>query len=473
VFVLTREENETLTRVGAGTPGGELMRRYWHPIYPAVKLKDNPVAKVRILCEDLVLFRDRSGNLGLIDERCPHRQTSLSVGIPEKEGLRCCYHGWLFDATGACLEQPLEPVASRFKERIKIKAYPVQEMGGLIWAYLGPNPAPLLPKWDLCVRPDGFRQIVAHNLPCNWLQVMDNRGDLGHAVFTHGRMFQYVLEKQGRLNHHIGSRYNAAMVELEQMRARGAHAKYRPLYNEFGFTKGRIASDESEDQPAWTIGINPILFPYMMSSGPGDEGVRIRRSYQIGVPIDDTTTWHLQYFCYVFPPGVEVPKQDSVPYVELPLKDEKGEYILDYVLAQDMVAWYNQGDISDRTKEHLGASDTLVSAYRHLLKEQIDIVASGGEPINVFRDPSKIDRPERRIPGNQGMSPVQNTSIQQQISYRESYHKVSAAGWLYIEDDVDRYCPDREIILKLFARTEGLMLERKKAAAAAEETRAT
>jgi 5,5'-dehydrodivanillate O-demethylase oxygenase subunit len=468
--VLTREENETLTRVGPGTPCGNLLRRYWHPIYPTVQLRDKPVVKVRILCEDLVLFRDRSGNLGLVQERCPHRQTSLAAGIPETNGIRCCYHGWLFDHKGACLEQPLEPASSRFKERVTIKAYPVQEMGGLIWAYLGPEPAPLLPRWDLFVRPDGLRQIVAHRLPCNWLQVMENRGDLGHAVFTHGRLFQYVLEQQGRLTGDASARYNAAMIELQQMHERGAHVKYRPLYNEFGFTKGRMISDESEEQSAWTVGINPILFPYMLSSGPGDEGVRIRRSYQIGVPIDDTTTWHLSYFCYVFPAGVDVPAQREIPYAQVPLRNEKGEFILDYVLAQDMVAWYNQGEISDRTQEHLGASDTLVSAYRRMLKDQIGIVAAGGEPMNVFRDPVKIERPERRIPGNDGAgsSPVLGTSIKQQISYRENYHKVSAGGWLYIEDDVDRYCPDRELIVELFRRTEALTQEQKRSKATTE-----
>ncbi|HLH75318.1 MAG TPA: Rieske 2Fe-2S domain-containing protein, partial [Candidatus Binataceae bacterium] len=107
--MLTQEQNEYLTRVGPGTPCGELMRRYWHPIYPEVKLRDNPVAKVRILCEDLVLFRDRSGRLGLIQENCPHRLTSFACGIPEVEGIRCCYHGWLFDTQGRCLEMPLEP----------------------------------------------------------------------------------------------------------------------------------------------------------------------------------------------------------------------------------------------------------------------------------------------------------------------------------------------------------------------------
>ncbi|MGH9036861.1 MAG: Rieske 2Fe-2S domain-containing protein [Acidimicrobiia bacterium] len=452
--MLDVEENERLTRVGPGTPGGDLLRRYWHPIHPAIGLADNPVTKVRILGEDLVLFRDRSGGLGLVGERCPHRRTSLACGIPEAEGLRCCYHGWLFDAGGKCLEQPLEPPDSTFKDRVRITAYPVAEMGGLVWAYLGPDPAPFLPRWDLFVRPDGFRQIVAHRLPCNWLQVMENRGDLGHAVFTHGRLFQYVLERQGRLTDDPGARYNATMAEHRAMVERGAYVKYRAVPNEFGFTKGRMLSDESEDQRSWTVGIYPILFPYILASGPGEEGVRIRRSYQIGVPVDDTTTWHFQYFCYVFPPEVEVPAQDRVPYVEVPLVDEDGNYTLDYVLGQDMVAWYHQGEIADRENEHLGVSDRLVIAYRNLLKAQIDIVAGGGEPMNVFRDPALIERPELRIPGNEGVSPLGSTGIRQQLSYREKFHKVSAGGWRYIEDDADRYCPDKDLIIELFERAE-------------------
>lgn len=455
--MLTREENEYLTRVGPGTPCGELMRRYWHPVYPEISLRRNPVAKVRILGEDLVLFRDRSGRLGLVGERCPHRRTSLSIGIPEKEGIRCCYHGWLFSADGRCLEQPLEPPRSQFKESIRIKAYPVQELGGLIWAYLGPEPAPLLPRWDLFVRPGGFRQIVAHRLPCNWLQVMENRGDLGHAVYLHGRLFQYTLERQGRLTDDPKARYNATMTDQEDMLSRGDFVRYRPIYNQFGFTKGRLRSQESEDQRSWTVGINPVLFPYLLAGGPGDAG--IRRHYQIGVPVDDTHTWHFQYFCYVFPPEVDVPRQDAVPYVELPLTDEHGEYQLDYVLAQDMVAWVEQGEIMDRTQEHLGRSDVLLGAYRALLKKQIAVVQAGGEPMNVFRDPRTIDSPELTIAGNEGQAPIQGTSVRAQVDYRANFHKRSKGGWLYIDDDADRFCPDRDLIVELYQRAEDLAKE--------------
>jgi 5,5'-dehydrodivanillate O-demethylase oxygenase subunit len=454
--MLSREQNEYMTKVGPGTPCGELMRRYWHPIYPEVELRKKPVRKVRILGEDLVLFRDRSGKLGLVQERCPHRMTSLAVGIPEPEGLRCCYHGWLFDAQGRCLEQPLESSSSHFKDKIRIKAYPVEEMGGLIWAYLGPAPAPLLPRWDLFVRGRGFRQIVAHNVPCNWLQAMENRGDLGHAVFLHGRLFQYDLERKGRLTDDPKARYNATMTEHARLRDNGIDIKYKPIFNEFGFTKGSLRSDQKEDARSWTVGMNPILFPYLLAFGPEEGDGRIRRSYQFGVPIDDTHTWHVQYFCYVFPEGVDVPEQDSVPYAEMPLKDEQGEYILDYVLVQDIVAWAEQGEITDRTQEHLGASDSLVIAYRRMLKAQIDLVVQGKEPMNVFRDPAMVESPELRIPGNEGPAPVRDTMYGAAVSYRENYHKESKGGWLYIDDDADGCCPDRDLIVEMFRKAEAI-----------------
>lgn len=455
--MLTQAENERLTLVGAGTPCGELLRRYWHPVYPEIQLRENPVRNVRILGEDLVLYRDRSGDLGLIGQRCPHRMTSLSMGIPEEHGLRCCYHGWLFDRDGRCVEQPLEPPTSTFKDRVRIAGYPVQAMGGLIWAYLGPAPAPLLPQWDLFVKPGGFRQIVAHRLPCNWLQVMENHGDMGHATYLHGRLFQYALERQGRLTDDPGARYNQAMRQQDDALERGEWVKYRPIFNQFGFTKGRLASNESEDHPAWNIGINPILFPYLLGFGPGSIG--IRNSYQLGVPIDDTTTWHMQYFYYDFPAEIGVPEQDGVPYAEAPLVDERGEPILDYLLGQDVVAWYEQGSITDRTQEHLGVSDSLVIAYRKLLAEQIDIVQGGGEPMNVFRDPDTNHRLELQIPGAQDVAPPigDNRAL---LHNRNNYHKRSKGGWLYIDDDADRYCPDRDLIVKLYEKTAALAEQR-------------
>jgi 5,5'-dehydrodivanillate O-demethylase len=450
--MLTQEENDYLTKVGRGTPCGEMMRRYWHPIYPEAKLRDNPVAKIRILCEDLVLFRDRSGKLGLVEERCPHRMVSLSVGIPEEDGIRCPYHGWKFGHDGRCLEQPLEPADGVFKDKVQIQSYPVEEMGGLIWAYLGPQPAPLLPRWNLFVRPDGFRQIVAHQLPCNWLQVQENRADLGHATYLHGRLFQYALERKGVLTDDPNGRYNAAMRNQEDMMQKKAYVQYRPVHNQFGFSKGFKKSYQDENEKLWQVGFNPILFPYTLAFGP-EEGGTIRRSYQIGVPIDDTHTWHFQYFCYVFPKGIEVPRQEYVPHAEVPLKNEKGEYQLDYVLGQDMVAWVEQGEIADRRREHLGASDALVTAYRRLLRTQIDLVRDGQDPLNVFRNPEEIDQSELDIVGHGEDDTLKSSGT---VVYRHRYHKVSKGGWLYIDDDADRYCPDRDQIVSLLEQSEAL-----------------
>src|SRR5262245_29006307 len=154
--MLTQEENELLTSVGPGTPGGELLRRYWHPVaVPSEITAERPTRFVRILGEDLVLFRDKSDRLGLVADHCSHRGASLLYGRVEERGIACAYHGWLYDTQGNCLETPAEPSDSRFYLTVKHRAYPVQEYAGLIWAYLGPLPAPVIPKFDVWARTDG------------------------------------------------------------------------------------------------------------------------------------------------------------------------------------------------------------------------------------------------------------------------------------------------------------------------------
>ncbi|ETX07058.1 MAG: hypothetical protein ETSY2_13410 [Candidatus Entotheonella gemina] len=456
--MLTQEENEMLTRVGPGTPCGELMRRYWHPIAATVQLDDNPVRKVRILGEDLVLYRDRSGNLGLIGPRCPHRAMHMEFGIPEAVGLRCPYHGWLFDGTGRCLEMPLAPPDSTFKDRVRTTAYQAQEMGGLIWAYLGPEPVPLLPRLGLCEPENELRQVIGHTLPCNWLQVMENRGDQQHDIYLHGRLFQYALERQGKLTDDPYARYNATMRQQAERLERGTYTMLKIVRNKHGFTKGVRESDGPED--VWRLG-GPVFFPYLVYPNGGSRG-SIRHDYQIGVPIDDVTTWHISYRSYTFPPEVRPPRQTRIPYVDVPIQDENGKYILDYVLGQDMVAWYAQGEITDRTQEHLYEGDALIIAYRQMLKEQIEIVQQGGEPMNVFRAPAENVPWGAMLEGwpEATIKAATQPSVRRQkntTDYRFSFHKVSHGGWKYIEDDVDRYCPDRELILKLYEEADKLM----------------
>ncbi len=372
--MLTKELNERLTQVGPGTPGGELMRRYWQPIAGAVELDENPVKKVRLLGEDLVLYKDRSGNLGLIDEPCPHRRVSMEYGIPEQEGLRCPYHGWLFDHTGQCTEQPAEPWNSTFKDRIRTKAYPVQELGGLVFAYLGPQPAPLLPRFDILVWDNVTRQIGVTNIPCNWLQCMENSLDPVHVEWLHGYYMNYVWGQRGVSN---------------PERFANRHKKIGFDRFDYGLIKRRVVEGNTEEDEPWRVG-HPILFPNVLRVGNAGS-----YTFQYRVPVDDQNTLHLTYT--VYRPGIPVPPQAAVRVYQLPLFDDQGKFLTEVVLVQDFFAWASQGNIADRSKEHLGQSDIGVIMLRELVKEQIDLVAEGKDPLGTVRDPSKnvcIDLPQ-------------------------------------------------------------------------------
>ncbi len=183
-MALTVEENELITHVAPGTPCGEMMRRYWHPIGLSAELKGRPLRR-RLLGEDLVVFRDDQGRVGLLTLRCSHRGTSLEFGHVEDGGIRCCYHGWLYDVDGKVLQMPGEPPDSTFKDRIRQKAYKAQEAAGIIFAYIGPEPAPLLPRWDVLVREDGARSLAARVIHCNYLQTVENSVDQHHFKWLH------------------------------------------------------------------------------------------------------------------------------------------------------------------------------------------------------------------------------------------------------------------------------------------------
>ncbi len=361
--MITQEHNERLTRVGPGTPGGRLLRYYWHPIAPAVDLDENPVKKVRLLGENLVLYRDRSGKLGLVEHRCPHRRVSMEYAIPEETGLRCAYHGWRFDETGRCLEQPGEPWNSTFKDRVRIKAYPVEELGGLVFAYLGPQPAPLLPRLDLLVWPNIVRHIGTTALDCNWLQCVENALDPVHVEWLHGRYMDYVWERKG---------------EPIVKRNRARHVKIGFDVFAQGIVKRRVMQGESEEKENWTVG-HPLVFPNILRSNG---------TFQWRVPVDDTHTLHITYNAYRT--GLPVAGQSRIPAFEIPLKDEYGRVMSEVLLLQDFMAWVGQGEVAERHLEHLGQSDVGVALLRRLLDEQMERVERGEDPsIGVYRDPKE------------------------------------------------------------------------------------
>src|SRR5437867_318808 len=186
-MVLTREENDFMTRVGPGQPAGQLLRRYWMPIAPIQELTDDyPTKVVRVMGEDLVLWKGKSGQVGLMQDHCPHRGASMLYGRVEERGIACAYHGWLYDTQGNCLETPAEPADSKFYLTVKATAYPVQRHIGLYWAYLGPLPAPQIPHYDVWSRQDGIRKLSVYpQLDCNWLQAMENSADPAHLQILH------------------------------------------------------------------------------------------------------------------------------------------------------------------------------------------------------------------------------------------------------------------------------------------------
>jgi 5,5'-dehydrodivanillate O-demethylase oxygenase subunit len=436
--MITPAMNERLTQVGPGTPGGELMRRYWIPIAPLAQLHENPVRRVRILGEDLTLYLDRSNGLGLIGERCLHRRVDLKFGIPDERGLRCPYHGWLFGATGACLERPLEAHPEREIQQ-QLKGYPVQELGGMVFAYMGPLPAPALPRWDLYVAPNSIRQIAVNVLDCNWLQCQENTGDPLHSVYTHGRQFEYVLERTNQLEraqsegHTIHSRLKMG-VGIKEVYAE------RTVY---GMRKGVIYSKELGADEDRVSEHSTVIFPFYTQTGKAGAA---RSEYQIRVPIDDTHTLHFCYQTYAAPPGIDAPHQDGVPYYEPPTVDEFGRPILDYVLAQDAIVWTAQGDILDRSQEVLGRTDIPIALLRKQLDEQIALVEEGKTPMNVFAEsPDSIDgsgKPVNRV----------NPDYALAGEYRKMYHKG------FGNDDVDRYGPAFELVKDLHRRIEQAQL---------------
>jgi 5,5'-dehydrodivanillate O-demethylase oxygenase subunit len=370
--MLSTELNERLTNVGPGTPMGELLRRYWMPIAALSDLEKKPTMKVRLLGEDLALFRDRSGELGLVAELCPHRRCSLAFGIPENEGIRCPYHGWLFDSAGNCLEQPGESPNSTFKDRIKTPAYRVEVKGGLIWGYMGPAPAPLLPNWEYLVRENTYRAAGRVNLPCNWLAPMENSMDPVHLEWLHFYYTDYVQELHRNAGVDAGSRTPRESAPVRR------HKKIGFDVFDYGLIKRRVYEGGSEEDTEWKDG-HPLVFPNWLSVG----------NAQIRVPVDDENTQIWFYQDWAFPSHVTVPEQESIPVYDISLYDENGDWIIDTVEGQDMMAWVTQGVIADRAEEHVGSSDRGILLYRKLLQEEMLKVEQGIDPLAVIRDPSE------------------------------------------------------------------------------------
>jgi 5,5'-dehydrodivanillate O-demethylase len=414
--MLTVEENELLTRVGPGTPMGELLRRYWQPICAADQLQNSMFRthEVKVLGEELVLYRDRSGQLGLIDKYCVHRRASMAYGVVEQDGIRCQYHGWKYDHTGRCTEQPFEEVThpeAHFKDRCGITAYPVQELGGLIFAYLGPQPAPLLPRWGPLVWDNCVHDIAIAHLPCSWLQCQENSLDSIHTEHLHGYAGRYFKEL-------------LAGEELTFERDR-SHTKVGFEVFKHGIVKRRVVMGQDEEHPQWRLG-HPILFPNILWVGS---------TLQFRVPQDDTHTLHISRYTWKAAPGTEAPRQDVIPSRLVPFMNEGGEFTgLDYTFNQDYMCWVTQGAVAQRQLEKLGASDEGIILFRNVLLDEVKRVQNGQEPsFNIFRDPEDNEGLEFPTIPNEAAELVGAT----RPGFGTGQYFPGEAGWSVDEDKIN------------------------------------
>ena len=361
--MLTEEQNRLLTEVGRGKPMGELLRRYWMPVAGESEFDQVSVKPIRLFGEDLVLYKDLGGRFGLLERHCPHRRADLSYGFVEACGLRCNYHGWLFDEGGQCLEQPFDDTAypeANFKDKVHAQAYTVRLLGGLVWVYMGPAPAPLLPNWEPFQWKDGYAQIATATVPCNWLQCQENAIDPVHFEWMHSNWSRRL---QGKLGPYAKRHVRIDFKEFE-----------------YGFTYHRLIEGMSEEHERWTTG-RIALWPNCL--GPNQH-------FEWRVPIDDETTlfvlWHFTPVPIERRPYV----QGRIPTWEGQVVDPStGRFVTTHVGNQDFVAWSGQGRIADRTKEHLSPSDRGITMMRKRFFADLKRIECGEDPSGLVRDPAK------------------------------------------------------------------------------------
>jgi phenylpropionate dioxygenase-like ring-hydroxylating dioxygenase large terminal subunit len=388
--MLTREDNEFITRIAAGTPMGTAMRRYWIPALLAreVAEPDGPPVRVKLLGEDLLAFRDTDGRVGLLDEFCPHRRASLFFGRNEECGLRCVYHGWKFDVSGRCVDMMNEPDELSFKHKIRQTSYPTVELGGLIWAYLGPSElTPPLPKFAWTQSPATHRHVSKVIQECNWLQALEGGIDTSHAPILH-RLITTNTKRPGisPTSPFVRGRAPTLVVDLTDWGYQ--YAGLRPL----------DAADMHIRTYHFVLPFHQIR-PYQTSAGgPAVAG-------HIWVPIDDGSTmvynWHHSTEAPLDEDDRRERRSGNGPdHVDqttfrsisnrgnnysLDRRVQKTETFtgIDGINIQDRAIQESMGPVVDRSKEHLGPADKAIIQARRLLLGAVRTVQAGGTPPGI------------------------------------------------------------------------------------------
>jgi len=377
--VLSHQDNETLVRIGPGTAMGNLMRRFWMPALLESELpeKDGTPVRIRLLGEDLVAFRDSEGRIGLLDEHCPHRGSSLALGVNGECGLRCLFHGWKFDVTGQCTDTPAEPEGATLAKAMRVKAYPTRVAGGMIWTYMGPKEAePAFPHFPWFDMPEGHCEAFKVIYECNYAQAIEGAIDSAHAGVLH--------------------RESPWGEEAKYPHERDLRPKLEVEFTNYGLRYCAVRKDEGLGHARITQ--VPLPFWTFIPPDGGNSPVfrRHRRLINAFVPRDDITTWHIQFFYDETHPIdrehriAEAGTQHDENFFKL--VGMKQWYNQDRemmrttnmsgitgIAAQDHAVSETMGKIADRTREHLGRTDMAVVAWRRLmLKAARELEATGG-----------------------------------------------------------------------------------------------
>jgi phenylpropionate dioxygenase-like ring-hydroxylating dioxygenase large terminal subunit len=400
--MLSAEQNDRITRTGPDAPAGALLRRYWQPAALVDELTGNrPVKPVKLMGEDLVIFRDERGRYGLIGRSCPHRGTDLAYGRLEDGGLRCAFHGWLFDVAGRCLQTPAEPDGSNLCANIRQKAYPVVERSGILFAYLGPGEPPALPHIDCFVAPDTHTFAFKGMIDCNWLQSLEVGIDPAHTSFLH-RFFHDEDPDEG-----YGKLFRDKSIDSEMPMTKIMREFPRPRIEVEETDYGMRVITLREISPTKThIRVTNLMFPNAFVI-PMSREMTISQWH---VPIDDQRHyWYAIFTSFGAPVNKDEMRRQRLELYELPdyvpRKNKTNDYGFDPheqahatftgmgadINVHDQWACESMGPIQDRTNEHLGQSDKAITAYRRLLRAAIDQAHNGGRPLMVL-DPQSAPK---------------------------------------------------------------------------------